>query len=144
MVLPCTLYDRLLHEMVTKDRNCNLAFNFLGCVQLQRGLGSLCFSLWKHICALSFPRLPRELLTVFEDRRQVLSYNENSLTEQRKSCIYHASIGHLHSQSYYGDYSVTRDSFEQPDAFMLLNGKADALLGMQTPWVEPSHPLSPS
>lgn len=73
----------------------------------------------------------------------MLSYNENSLTEQRKSCIYHASIGHLHSQSYYGDYSVTWDSFEQPDAFMLLNGKADALLGMQTPLGRAITPLKP-
>lgn len=68
------------------------------------------------------------MLAVLYDLRQVLSYNQNSLTEQTKLCIYRASMGHLQSQFYYGDYSVTWDSFKQADAFPS-KWKAEAFLG---------------
>lgn len=71
----------------------------------------------------------------------MLSYNQNPLTEQGKSCIYHVCIGHHHSQSYCGDYSVTWDSFKT-DAFPY-KWKAD-FPGMQTPWLKQFMLLNPT
>lgn len=85
------------------------------------------------------------MLAVLRELRQVPSYNQKSLTEQRKPCIYHASIGHLHSQSHYGDL-LSNLGFLQASLFWKLASKwkAKAFLGNADNPVKPITLLKPT
>ena len=132
--------------MVTKDTDiCNFAFKFLGCVLLPRGSEKPVFFFVEAFLHFVLSRAFLRTLAVLRELRQVLSYNQKSLTEQRKPCIYHASIGHLRFQSHYGDL-LSNLGFLQASLFWKLASKwkAKAFPGNADSPVKPITLLKPT